>query len=76
VTYDFQNERIAALDLGYRKIAQEFGVPYLPVFDRLIDHEGWQTALAAGDGVHPAGVGYAAVARHVMQWEAWKAWLS
>lgn len=76
VTYDFQNERIQALDEGYRKLAAELGVPYLPVFDRLIDDEGWQTALAAGDGVHPAGVGYATVARLVLQWEAWKAWLN
>lgn len=75
VTYDFQNERIAALDRGYAAAAKELGVPYLPVFDKLLEHEGWQTALAAGDGVHPAGVGYAILARAVLEWDAWKAWL-
>lgn len=75
VTYDFQNERIETLDQGYRKIAAELGVPYLPVYEQLSGNDAWQTALAAGDGVHPAGVGYAAIARLLTQWEAWRAWL-
>ena len=76
VTYDFQNARIEALDRAYLDAAKDLGVPYLPVYPALIDHEPWHTAIAAGDGVHAAGVGYAILAGLVMKWDAWKAWLA
>lgn len=76
VSYDFQNERIAALDLAYRALAGEIGVPYLPVYPKLIDSDAWHNAVAAGDGVHTAGIGYAMIARLMADWPAWKAWLA
>lgn len=76
VTYDFQNARIEALDRAYQALAAEIGVPYLPMFPRLIDNDAWHAAVAAGDGVHTAGVGYAMIARTVAEWPGWKAWLA
>jgi len=35
----------------------------------------WWDAAAAGDGYHPNGVGYAALARVVAGWPAWRGWL-
>jgi lysophospholipase L1-like esterase len=75
VTYDFQNDRIASLDRAYQAAAAEIGVPYLPMFPRLIDNDAWHAAVAAGDGVHTAGVGYAMIARAVAEWGGWRAWL-
>jgi lysophospholipase L1-like esterase len=57
-------------------LATEIAVPYLPLFPRLIDNDAWHTAVAAGDGVHTAGVGYAMIARAVADWDGWKAWLA
>jgi lysophospholipase L1-like esterase len=75
VSYDFHNDRIAALDRAYAALATEIGIPYLATFPRLIDDEAWHAAIAAGDGVHAAGVGYAMIARLVAGWDAWQAWL-
>ncbi len=74
VQYDFANQRIADLDRLYASLAKEIGVPYLPLFSRMIDDPAWQTALGKGDGVHAIGVGYGIIAGHVAQWDSWKAW--
>jgi lysophospholipase L1-like esterase len=76
VRYDFDNQRIAEIDRLYAGAAKEIGVPYLPVYPRLIDDPQWHAAIGRGDGVHAVGAGYAVIAAHVAQWDAWQAWFA
>jgi acyl-CoA thioesterase I len=51
------------------------GVPYLEVYAALRASRTWTAEAAAGDGAHPGAGGYAALARLVDCWPAWRAWL-
>ena len=75
ISYSFDNERTAALSAGYGAIAQELGIPYLDLFTPLSSSDRWAAALEEGDGIHPAGDGYALLAELVGTWRAWRAWL-
>lgn len=69
-----QNTRIIALCATYALLAAELDVPYLPLAGSLVNDPAWTRAVAAGDGTHPDGSGYALVAERVLQWQAW--WFS
>lgn len=66
-----QDTRIIALCATYALLAAELGVPYLPLAESLTNDPAWKRAVAAGDGTHPGGSGYALVAERVLQWPAW-----
>ncbi len=66
-----QDVRIATLCTTYQLLAGELGVPYLPLAQTLAGDPAWARAVAAGDGTHPDGDGYALVADRVMNWPAW-----
>lgn len=68
---DAQDTRIIALCTTYALIASELGVPYLPLAGEFAADPGWARAVAAGDGTHPDGSGYARVAERVLNWPAW-----
>jgi acyl-CoA thioesterase I len=72
---DLKNQRIAALSDAYARFAPEIPVPYLDVFAPLSRSPAYRQALRDGDGVHPTGAGYAAIADLVEAWPAWRAWL-
>ena len=74
VQYDFDNRRIAELDKLYQATAKEIGVPYLPLYSRMIDNAAWHAALSKGDGVHTIGAGCGVIADTVASWDAWQAW--
>jgi acyl-CoA thioesterase-1 len=65
------NARIAALCHAMASVAQELGVPYLPVCERLIQAQTWVQEAAQSDGAHPQQGGYAALAALVQAWPAW-----
>ena len=73
---DFRNRRILETVDAYASLATELEVPFLDLFRPLAGDPRWQHALAACDGVHPAGAGYAVIAEQVGRWAAWRAWMA
>jgi acyl-CoA thioesterase-1 len=65
------NARIVALCHAMATVAQELGVPYLPVCERLVQAQTWVQEAAQSDGAHPRQRGYAALAALVQAWPAW-----
>ncbi len=66
-----QNERTGRLSVAFEGVARTLGVPYLPVFDRLLGDSTWMDELARNDGSHPGRGGYERLAGLVMAWEGW-----
>lgn len=73
-SYSFSTNRLLDLNADYATLADELLVPYLQLMDPLLNDNQWETALKAGDGVHPTGPGYAVMARLIGDWPAWRAW--
>ncbi len=69
----FRNARLAHLSMGFSEIAAEFEAPYFDLFTRLQGDPTWRAAIQLRDGLHPDGSGYEAIARHVGEWDAWRA---
>ena len=65
------NTRIARLCEAMATVARDIGIPYLPVFARLIQAPLWMQEVAQYDGSHPRQAGYAALAALVQAWPAW-----
>lgn len=58
----------------FQELANELGVPYLDIFTPTASDPNWAQHYIPGDGVHPRGSGYAAVAEHFIGWDAWRKW--
>jgi acyl-CoA thioesterase-1 len=71
---EHQNDRIAGLDALFASVCLRRGVPYLSVLADLRRHEDWRREIRAGDGSHPGGDGYRALADLVLP--TWNAWLA
>ncbi len=68
-----QNRRIAALSRDYAATAAAADVPFIGLFESLVDDPAYRRAVAANDGAHPRAEGYAAIAALVGGSPAW--WL-
>jgi acyl-CoA thioesterase I len=68
------SSRNAQLSDMFEKVADELGVPYLDLFTPLSADPYWENYYNSGDGVHPKGSGYAAIAEHIIGWDGWRAW--
>lgn len=66
--------RIARLSAALVPLCASLGVPYLDVFADAAASPLWAREVAAGDGAHPNGGGYAVIAAAVQCWSAWQAW--
>jgi lysophospholipase L1-like esterase len=66
------NARVADLSTCLSALCAEMDVPFLPVFAMLADLSTWCNEVTGGDGAHPAGGGYAALAALVDAWPAWR----
>ncbi|WP_111430581.1 GDSL-type esterase/lipase family protein [Rhodobacteraceae bacterium DSL-40] len=66
--------RIARLEPELATVAGRHGVPFLPVFEALRQDAAWRQSAAAGDGTHPDGAGYAALAARIWDWPAFRHW--
>jgi len=64
------NRETARYNRAFVELADNISVPYLNLFDSLIDDDGWLELLA--DGVHPTSGGYDRFCRHVQEWPPWK----
>ena len=74
-SYNFSTERLIDLSAAYQALAEDMEIPYLELMQPLARDDQWAGAAIAGDGVHPTGPGYAAVARLIGAWPAWRGWL-
>lgn len=68
--------RIAALSSELGALCARLHVPYLDVFAVMAACEPWLREASRGDGSHPSSGGYAALARIVCDWTAWRSWLA
>jgi acyl-CoA thioesterase I len=65
--------RAAALEPLLAEVAAELELPFLPLHAALAAVPAWRAGALRGDGVHPDGAGYAALAALVEAWEPWRA---
>jgi len=70
------NARVDDLNGALAVTAARFAVPYYDVFAALRADRAWMADVAAWDGAHPGAAGYAALARLIGAWPAWRAWFS
>ncbi len=68
------SSRNAQLSDMFEKVANELSVPYLDLCTPLSEDPHWAAHYTPGDGVHPMGSGYAAMAKLIIEWDAWRAW--
>jgi lysophospholipase L1-like esterase len=71
-----QNQRIADLNQQFALICKRLDVPYLDVFDVLVNSTIWMDEVRTNDGAHPRTAGYTEFAEIVQNWQAWKDWFS
>jgi acyl-CoA thioesterase I len=67
------NVRIADLDERFAETCRRVGVSYAAVYEPLTASEIWMTEVRTGDGAHPGGDGYQALADLVFA--PWWEWL-
>jgi acyl-CoA thioesterase I len=67
-------ERCARLDGMFAGLCARLAVPYVPVFDELMNSV-WRDEARAGDGAHPGAGGYARMAELILANEAWRRWM-
>ncbi len=66
-----QNLRIHRLSHLFAEVAEHEAVPFLSVFDQLVEDTIWMSEVRAGDGAHPSAAGYARLAALVEAWPSW-----
>jgi acyl-CoA thioesterase-1 len=67
--------RIAELEKELGALCAGLDVPFLPVLGLLQQHEAWTRGARDGDGTHPDAEGYALLAREILAWPAFRAWI-
>ncbi|MFN8524328.1 MAG: GDSL-type esterase/lipase family protein [Chloroflexota bacterium] len=72
---DERNQRARVLDERYAALCADLGIPMLRVYDALLSSRPWLEEPTRGDGIHPNAGGYADLARLIIGWDAWQAWL-
>jgi lysophospholipase L1-like esterase len=70
------NQRIARLSQQFALVCGALEIPYLEIFTPLLRVKEWQEEIASNDGAHPRAAGYAALARQIQDWPAWRTWLA
>jgi acyl-CoA thioesterase-1 len=68
------NRRIRALSASFAEVCAERGTPFVGVVEGLLSSPVWMEQVAAGDGAHPCGEGYDALADLVLA-GGWLDWL-
>lgn len=69
--WDMRNRDIDRYDAAYNDLAREIGVDYLRLFPEFMTSPRYQSALLAGDKVHPGDDGYAMIAERIADWNKW-----
>lgn len=68
------NIRIAALSSRFAEICQGRTIPFVEAYSTLVASGVWMDEVCRGDGAHPEGTGYQALAD--VAFPAWSAWLT
>jgi len=68
--------RIKALDETLETLFVSLDVPYLSVFDHLMETSIWLDEARAGDRAHPGVGGYARLAAFILASESWRRWMA
>jgi acyl-CoA thioesterase I len=71
VSYSFSNDRLLALNYGFKRLAGELDVAYLDIATSLSGSARYQKSLVGGDGMHCSSEGYDMIAEMVEGWEPW-----
>ena len=72
---DAHRTRVEELSDVFQRTCQDMDLPYLEMCRALCrDSVYLDSLVAAGDGYHPEAAGYAAMARRVAEWDAWRTW--
>lgn len=72
---DPHDARIRELSGRFAELCQRHSVPFMPLSPLPPTVQTvWRKEAEAGDGVHPNAEGYASLARHIEQWNAWQDW--
>jgi len=53
------------------RTANALKIPYLSVFDPLLQSSVWMEEVGVNDGCHPRAAGYAELAQLIMSWSDW-----
>lgn len=70
-----RDRQAQALSESLAALCAERGAAWLDLRGGGMDWRLWWDQARAGDGYHPNGAGYAALAKVVTAWPAWRAWL-
>lgn len=73
ISDDELNSELRQLDTQLQERCLLRNVPYLSIFEPLVNNAQWRSEVAADDGAHPRGTGYELSARLVD--EGWATWL-
>lgn len=76
VEWNIETSDIDQLDSGLQTICLETGTPYISAFKGLSECAAFIEALAANDGLHPNGPGYAAQAELICASPSWTKFVS
>ena len=68
---DSHNRRIEPLSVAFSHLVRERDVPFVDLFDPLVDDPAYRRAVRQGDGAHPHGAGYARMAAVVASSSGW-----
>ena len=66
-----QNKVIKELDTKYQVLCNELNIPYLSIYERLINDEIWKSEVSSNDGAHPRDKGYELLASFIESWAGW-----
>ena len=66
-----QNKIIKELDYSYQDLCNELNIPYISIFERLVNDKTWRDEVASNDGAHPRDKGYEILANFIKEWNSW-----
>ncbi len=66
-----QNKRIRELNEHFQSISAGLAIPYLSIYELLLEDALWLTEVASNDGAHPKSAGYTRLAKLVLAWDHW-----
>jgi acyl-CoA thioesterase I len=69
------NQCVERLSTRLKELCEDLSIPFLSTWNHLISSDIWMREVAAVDGAHPNGAGYAILADLVLNWQPWQSWI-